>query len=118
MAAVAIEESMKVASPSAALAFYYCDYKSPERRETVNVLASLAGQLARQNDLCFEMITHCFKATLDGLPPHTLPDSLELSQLILRMSACFDSVAIIVDALDECHAPYEITEALAGFSDS
>ncbi|KAK5111606.1 hypothetical protein LTR85_011835 [Meristemomyces frigidus] len=116
LAAIVIEATIETASPSAAVAYYYCDYKSEKRREVVSVLASRAGQLARQSELCFDMLSTCYKPTSNDLPRHVLPDAKELSALISRMCSCFGSVAI-VDGLDESRNAYELTEMLAALAD-
>ena len=117
LAGIIIEEAINAASPSTTVAYYYCGYRRGKSREIGRILASLAGQLARQNELCYKLIIRCYKPTQDGIQHHTLPDDQELSNLIIRMSSHFDDVAIVVDALDECQTPYNATEVLKALVD-
>jgi Cdc6-like AAA superfamily ATPase len=56
LAAFAIQECLRIASPSHALVYYYCDYKRAESQNLDRILACLAGQLARQHEKCFQII--------------------------------------------------------------
>ena len=102
-------------------AYYYCDYKKETSRELVSILASIAGQLARQSELCFKMLEKTYKSNPGGVPRHTLPSAEQLQNLIVNMCNCFQCVAVIVDAIDECSAPGDVASGLmdlVSFDDS
>jgi hypothetical protein len=97
-----IEECMNRTTAERAAAFFYCDYKSPNSQNAVNILGSIASQLARQNENSFQLLSK-YHRTLH--PQHQLKQSPEIEQLIqlLRnMSSTFEDVRIVVDGLDEC----------------
>ena len=115
LASAIIEEAMRAASSAVGVAFYFCDYKTSKKRELRNILASLAGQLARQDSRCFDLLQNCYKPNDDSFPRHGLPDADELMQLLRKMSSCFNDVMIIVDALDECFEPSDVSEKLRAY---
>ena len=87
-----IEEAMRAASSTVGVAYYFCDYKAPKKRELRNVLASLAGQLARQDSRCLDLLKKCYKPNDNSLPRHDIPDTEELAQILLKMSSSFKDV--------------------------
>ena len=102
LASSVIQEALVASAPNVAVAFFYCDYKDEATQKPLNVLGSLARQLARQNEDAFEMLQglhekHSFdnKMTSEYEPE-------ELRDLILHMASTFDSTLLLVDALDEC----------------
>jgi ankyrin repeat protein len=97
-----IEECMNRTTAERAVAFFYCDYRSPNSQNVVNILGSIASQLARQNENSFKQLSK-YHRTLH--PQHQLKQSPEIEQLIqlLRyLSSTFEDVWIVVDGLDEC----------------
>jgi hypothetical protein len=89
------------------LAFYYCDYKDPKTQEPRAILGSLVKQLALTNK-------RALKAVGEYWERHSVHESLntqvpisaeQLCDLLRSLSAYFDNIHIIVDALDECGDP-------------
>jgi hypothetical protein len=102
LSSLVIQSCMDRATTERAVAYFYCDYKNASSHDTVNLLGSLASQLARQNEKSFSLLKN-YHATLH--PQHQLkrsPEVDELIQLLQDMSATFEDVRIIVDGLDEC----------------
>jgi Cdc6-like AAA superfamily ATPase len=56
LAASVVEQTIKESSPSRAVAYFYCDYKDERTQDPVNILGSLATQLARQSEKCFALL--------------------------------------------------------------
>jgi len=50
-----IEECIARSTADRAVAYYYCDYKNVKSQVTVNILSSLAAQLAIQHESCFSL---------------------------------------------------------------
>ena len=102
LASSVIQEAVVASDPSVAVAFFYCDYKDVATQEPLNILGSLARQLARQNEEAFEKLQRLYgKHFLDNKMT-TEYEPEELRDLILDMKSTFDSTLLLVDALDEC----------------
>ncbi|CAN9456830.1 unnamed protein product [Alternaria alternata] len=103
LSSLIIQECLKQATDDRAVAFFYCDYKNTRSQDVVQILSSLASQLARQHESCFQLI----KDFDNGLrPQHQLrrsPEVGELVDLLRKMSNYFEDVRLIVDGLDECN---------------
>ncbi|KAK8055165.1 ankyrin [Apiospora rasikravindrae] len=86
----------------AALAFFFCDYKKPDTQSLVNILSSIALQLALQKEEAFTYLQEYFNQLHpeNGLPRQAEPK--QLIEAIQAMSQVFEKSYIIVDALDEC----------------
>ncbi|RDW87034.1 uncharacterized protein DSM5745_03676 [Aspergillus mulundensis] len=108
-----IEECLKKALHGCrACCFFFCDYQEPQTQDPINILSSLASQLARQNDEAFEILA-AYYASLHpqkGLP--STPDLASLIDTLSEMSAVFDQVLMVVDGLDECGPESSVTEDL------
>jgi Cdc6-like AAA superfamily ATPase len=102
LASTIIDEAISRSSESVAIAQFYCDYKDSITQDISTILSSLIKQLAFQSEDSFQILKefHIRHNPKGKLPvPFTVPD---LCQLFLDMAAPFNSVAIVVDALDEC----------------
>lgn len=102
LAASVIEETINESSPNRAVAYFYCDYKDERTQDPVNILGSLATQLAKQSERCFALLQQYYVTCHHkdkAFPKLELP---ALSKKIGEMASSFDDVSIIVDALDEC----------------
>lgn len=103
LAAAAISEALQRNDENNAVAYFYCDYKDAETQNPTRILGSLAEQVARQSERCFEqfnqfMIEHFYNNRLQ-----TFTFSCDsLCQLIIDMSGFFQNLTIAVDGLDEC----------------
>ena len=81
-----------------AMAYFYCDYKNLESQDPVNILGSLAKQIAMHDVQTFIKLEEFYKQG-DSL---ATANSEDLRDLILDLVKSFDNVFIIVDGLDEC----------------
>jgi hypothetical protein len=112
LSSLIIEECMNRGTAERAIAFFYCDYKTINSQNVVNILGSIASQLARQNEDSFQILEKYYIALH---PEHQLnqhPDIEQLIQLLRSMSSTFEDVRIIVDGLDECgSSTVEVLEA-------
>ena len=102
LSSLVIQRCLDQASQQRAVAFFYCDYRDKKSQDMVNVLGTLASQLARQNEQCFQLL-QAYASTLK--PTSQLPRNPEVEELIKlfkEMANAFEDVRIIVDGLDEC----------------
>ncbi|KAI1360217.1 ankyrin repeat-containing domain protein [Xylaria arbuscula] len=85
-----------------ALAYFFCSYRDAETQSIINILSSLASQVARQDERAFRML-HGYHEDLRShshVPGE--PSEKRLVKLLVQMSSLFDQLYIVVDGLDEC----------------
>jgi hypothetical protein len=73
---------------------YYCCYFGHDQDEAAHFLGSLLNQLCRQSNLVIPTIYNMYKAGGE-------PNLLELLEALQEMLIHFDTVYVVVDALDE-----------------
>ncbi|KAG0650988.1 Ankyrin-1 [Hyphodiscus hymeniophilus] len=113
-AALVIEEAMKQSSQDQAAAYFYCDYKDSEKQDPINILGSLASQLARQHEGAFSKLEQLYHTCHPKDKPLIRPETEALALKLYEMTSCFADVSIIVDGLDECGSQTtEVVESLA-----
>ncbi|KAF7672905.1 hypothetical protein GT037_008856 [Alternaria burnsii] len=103
LSSLIIQQCLKQATDDRAVAFFYCDYKNTMSQDVVQILSSLASQLARQHESCFQLLKDYDNKLR---PQHQLrrsPEVDELTDLLRKMSDHFEDVRLIVDGLDECN---------------
>ncbi|RBR25412.1 uncharacterized protein FIESC28_01849 [Fusarium coffeatum] len=88
-------------------AFFFCDYKNDATHSPVNILGSIAHQIALQKDEAFELLKDYYQELHPERSPTQSPDADELRATISRMSEHFDHVYIILDGVDECRDEIE-----------
>ena len=113
LAAAAIEETIRRASPEYGVVYYYCDYKNPVSQQLERILSCLAGQLARQSEDCFSILFKLHRPDPEQPPRHSALSLDELTGLLRQLLPNFDEVAIIVDGVDECANPGSVALALS-----
>ena len=85
----------------ALMAYFYCDFRDPQKQDATGLLSSLVVQLAAKSDPCFNILSGLYsKCDAGSRQPgdHMLLDCLEKMLNIERLS----TVYIIIDGLDEC----------------
>lgn len=84
------------------MAFFFCDYKSTQTHEPVNVLGAVAVQLAKQGDAAFELLESYYEELhpQNGIPRP--PNTKGLVDVTRAMINEYDSVYLAIDGLDEC----------------
>lgn len=98
-----------------AVAYFYCDYGNPDTQDPKSILGSLARQIAVKDEQSFEKLETLYRGHHPSGKPPTDYETKDLSLLVTDMASKFESVLIIVDALDECGANVKtVTQALAG----
>ncbi|KAL2066420.1 hypothetical protein VTL71DRAFT_2491 [Oculimacula yallundae] len=117
IAASLIEETMRRSSPKRGVAYFYCDYKDPEKQDPINVLGSLAAQLSRQNDSAFSFLQTLYNTCHPKDHSPLRPKLLDLTRMISDMANSFDHVSILVDGVDECgNNVWAVTESIASLA--
>ncbi|KAH7196516.1 uncharacterized protein B0J16DRAFT_390429 [Fusarium flagelliforme] len=110
------------ASSTIGVAFFFCDYKNEATQSPVNILGSIAYQIALQKDEAFEELNNYYQELHPERSLTQSPDTDELRATISRMSKQFDHLYIIIDGVDECRDEVEDVAAavhdLAEFSDN
>jgi len=102
LAACAIEEAIIESSATQAVAYFYCDYQQASTGDPVNILGSLAAQMAKHDEAAFLHLQELYEKFKpeDGVSvPLGISDLVQGVQL---MASCFEDVSVIIDGLDEC----------------
>lgn len=110
LAGAFIETAMQRSRATSGLAYYYCPCS--QERSAQFILASLAGQLAQQNEMCFELLYDAFNARLG----QSLPSTNELAELLHECVSKFSRLLLIVDGLDWCQDLDELASILAALA--
>jgi hypothetical protein len=97
-----IEETLRESDSSTAVAFFFCDYKSNLSLQLINILGTIAGQIAQQNDDAFGLLQDYYKELHPTRQLSKSPSLSSLIDVIQQMGEKFEHVFIIVDGLDEC----------------
>jgi len=103
LSSLIIQECLDQTKNDRAVAFFYCDYKDKNSQDLVQILSSLASQLSRQHEDCFQLLKDY---DLDLRPqnrPRRNPEVEELLSLLDQMSNTFLDVRLVLDGLDECN---------------
>lgn len=102
------------------IAYFYCAYKNAKTHDSLLILGALARQLAVQNPRCLSTMEQfcAIDYSAEGSATTGLLITLEdLHDLIQSLSAFFDEVMIIIDALDECgNDRSKVVELLSGLN--
>jgi len=102
LAGAMIEEVLKKSSEGIGVAFFFCEYKDSQTHQPLQIMSTMASQLARQNVEAYKALEAYFK---ELHPNNRLGSGLTLSRMsevLHRMADCFQTVYMIIDGLDEC----------------
>lgn len=102
LAAAVIEDTLEESSASHAVAYFYCDYKDAEKQHPLNILGTIAAQLARQNERAFMLLQELHKSCHPEDRSPVAPELLLLTGTVRALLSCFEDASIVVDGLDEC----------------
>lgn len=103
LAALALTEIIGSSDQDNAVAYFYCDYKDAGTQDPLQILGSLAEQVARQSEPSFQKLSKFVKNHCHGDRLQTFRCvSEDLCELIVDMSYGFRNLTIAVDGLDEC----------------
>jgi hypothetical protein len=101
-----------------AVAYFYCDYKDSETQKPVNMLGSLARQLASQDEQAFAKAKALYAQHHPEGKPTSQASPEELRDLILDISRVLENTLIAVDGLDECVDTRLVVDFLRSLSGS
>jgi hypothetical protein len=109
-----IEEAKLLVSkrPQHAVAYYYCEFKLPETQLLSNILGSLIRQIAASSDEALEELETFYTEHNEKAKHPIRPSTEDLTNLLKRLSRCFECVMVVIDALDECTDPQERSSIL------
>jgi hypothetical protein len=104
-------------TPNRAVAYFYCDYKDPETQNLINILGSLAAQLARLNENAFALPEELHDTCHLGDRPCIQPELSLLTKRVCELAYCFDNVSIIIEGLHECGTnTFTVVESIIGLA--
>ena len=118
LTATIIEEiSTRTRQKGSALAYFFCDYRDPTTHDPSSIIASLAGQLAAQDEECYAIAQAFFEEgnAADGT---TASAGIErLCECLHSMMITLEDIYIVIDALDECANRQPVLEVLHSLND-
>ncbi|KAI0873130.1 hypothetical protein GGS24DRAFT_517948 [Hypoxylon argillaceum] len=91
-----------VTSGTTSLAYFFCSYSDEKTHNIVNILSSLASQIARQDKRAFKMLETYHQDLHKHSQIPAKPSPKRLAEILLHMSTLFHQMYIVVDGLDEC----------------
>ncbi|KAH8897603.1 ankyrin [Thozetella sp. PMI_491] len=97
-----IERMAQESDDMTALAFFFCDYKNTASQVLNTVLGSLAAQIALQNDKAFDVLQQAYDNDRLSSGFQKPIEAAGFIQVIIEMSAFFNKITLVIDALDEC----------------
>lgn len=87
---------------STGVAFFFCQYKHSQTQQPIHILTTLAAQLARQNSDAYEILERYYKELQPEKGVSTDPTNWMTRGVVEKMIACFGSVYVVIDGVDEC----------------
>ena len=105
-------------SPEAGLAYFYCDYKELQKQIPSKILCTLLCQLGRKNETIFHRLQTFFQDRHKENPAYS-PGFDELrGHFADFVEDSYESILLVIDALDECTQRDCIARALKTIRDS
>jgi hypothetical protein len=92
----------------ALLAYFYCDFRSPETRDPLNIAGSLLAQICFQLSSFPESLDAAFERCNVSGSPHGRRTTFDTITEIIIEVASKHRVTILVDGLDECEKRQDI----------
>ncbi|KAF3386295.1 Ankyrin-3, partial [Penicillium rolfsii] len=96
----------------AALAYFYCDYKDKHKQSPTRIVSTILSMLASQNNDVFDRIQAFFERQSKENPAYTAEFDELLNNFNNFVANSFETIFIVVDALDESEDRECVAEAL------
>jgi hypothetical protein len=85
----------------ALVAYFYCDFRDPKKREAGGLLSSLVAQLAAKSDACYNILSALYSDCDAGSRKPSDHALLDCFEKMLETEG-LPTIYIIIDGLDEC----------------
>jgi hypothetical protein len=85
----------------ALMAYFYCDFRDPQKREASGLLSSLVSQLAAESDACYNILSALYSNCKAGSRQPGDRALLDCLETMLKTDG-LPTIYIIIDGLDEC----------------
>ncbi|KAK1961021.1 hypothetical protein LY78DRAFT_750476, partial [Colletotrichum sublineola] len=82
--------------------YVFCSFADVRTHEPVNVLSTIAAQVARHNHAAFKLLQDYYQQLHQHKRGPKRPVIEQLKSVLLEMSKFFEHVLIVVDGVDEC----------------
>ncbi|KAH6890691.1 hypothetical protein B0T10DRAFT_325065 [Thelonectria olida] len=104
LAGCLVQEALRRQTIGVGVAYFYCDFKDARTQSLLQILGTLAAQLADQNNEAYECLQRYYKRLhpLEANAIARTPTVINLVSILQEMTECFERVSIIIDGLDEC----------------
>ncbi|KAK1977489.1 hypothetical protein LZ30DRAFT_601147 [Colletotrichum cereale] len=84
------------------VAYVFCSFADSRTHSLVNVLSTIAAQVARHNQAAFRMLQDYYQELHQHKRRLKEPSTERLESMLWRMSKLFEHILIIIDGVDEC----------------
>ena len=84
------------------LTYYYCDYKTTATQDPVNVLGSIAKQIARHDAQAFTVLEKYYQRISSNGDISRSTSAEDLRDVVIDMTTNLSNIFLVVDGLDEC----------------
>lgn len=105
----------RAVDPELAVAYFYFDFKDNKKQLHQNLLRSLVAQLSIQSDAAYQVTRKLYSQCQGG---QQQPSRIALEETLSSIISRLGSVAIIIDALDECTEREKLHHWLATLIDT
>ena len=105
-----IEKLRSVVSASTGLIYFFCNHRDPKKQNFRNFIGNGLIQLLNQAPQCMEDLKGFYTRETSGRGGK--PSTKSCVQLLKAFTLRFDTVFIVLDALDECNRSEEFIEGL------
>ena len=112
-----VEEILSKSNPDIAIAYFFCDYKTPATQQPCQIPGCLVQQLAKQDEQSFAKVQNFYDncGSSRRVPGEYEPE--DLCHLTVSIAENYDCTMIIIDGLDECgESARYVTELLGNLS--
>lgn len=105
---VIIDDLRKNQGARLAVAYFYCEFQDPVKRDPTNVLSSLLAQILRK----IPRGSSSVNSLLERCPNPQSAHDFDLPDLIMEFAREFDRTFVVIDAVDECDDLAQLLPAL------
>ncbi|KAH7323578.1 hypothetical protein BKA65DRAFT_71178 [Rhexocercosporidium sp. MPI-PUGE-AT-0058] len=105
-------QRLRSEEPGAIVAYFYCDFRTPEARDALNLLGSIISQICLSLGSFPAELEDAFDSKKTTASSYSKQSGLETLFNILHSLTSTYQVIIVVDALDECEGSFDILRIL------
>ncbi|KAI0440894.1 hypothetical protein F4803DRAFT_552616 [Xylaria telfairii] len=115
LAGAMIQDSLRSSGSNCAVAFFFCNFADEKSHDPVNLLATIASQLARQNPNAYILLEQYYEELHPPAGLSRSPNLSHVTKLVIDILGEFDKALLLIDGVDECESHVvAVTQTLLG----